>query len=141
MFALSASEVSTYQRDGFLVRRSVFSRDELKDLQLAAEHAAATVTKLTTSGRDTGTYDDDRPHMPIQSYELDGKRFRDIGYLTVQFEVGEDRTNDIRVIEPVRCLSKCVVGLLQDNMIYVHRSMNWMSALIDLLTIQDLHSP
>jgi hypothetical protein len=101
MEALSRNELEAYQRDGFLVRQNVFKEAELQQLRSAAEHCATAATGLSALSEGTATYDLSRPNMPVRPYELDGNRFVDIGYLTVQFEHGENKPHDVRVIEPV----------------------------------------
>ena len=99
--SLSHVELELYQRDGFLVRKSLFTESELQQLRSAAEKCAIAGAELSALKTGTATYDKSRPNMPVRPYDLDGNRFVDIGYLTVQFEHGENTTNDVRVIEPV----------------------------------------
>ncbi len=70
-YGLTGDELAAYRKDGFLVRRSVFDESELRRLRDAVESAVL----LASRPADTG-----RPCL------LDGKRFVDVGGMTVQFE-------------------------------------------------------
>ena len=70
-FALSKAELDAYRRDGFLVRERVFIEAEVARFQAAAEAAAARAQAVSDSGR---------------TYHLDGRRFVDVGSMTVQYE-------------------------------------------------------
>jgi hypothetical protein len=94
---LSAAEKCSYRADGFLIRRAVFASEEVSGLIAAVESAAARAVALSEQGRE---------------YILDGKRFVDIDYTTVQFEPEADQT--VRVIEPVHELDGRLDALLDD---------------------------
>lgn len=96
--SLSDAELQSYRRDGFLIRRSVFSQREVESLQQAAENAARSAHSSCTDGR---------------TYILDGKRFVDVGHMTVQFEHSIS-SEEIRVIEPVHELDAAFDALLDD---------------------------
>ena len=83
---LTKEEQECWQRDGFFIRESVFSPAELETLRSAARLAEKTAQELSNQG---------------DTYFLDGKRFVDIGSLTVQFEHEAPDCERVRVIEPV----------------------------------------
>lgn len=83
--SLTAKELQSYQEDGFLIRPAVFTDQETDALRAAAENACQVAIKQASEG---------------QTYHLDGKRFVDINYWTVQFEYETERQS-VRVIEPV----------------------------------------
>ena len=95
---LTGAEAFRYNRDGFLVRRAVFSPDETTELRNAAERAVERAAAISESGK---------------TYILDGKRFVDAGFVTIQFEhaVGSET---IRVIEPVHHLDPGLESLVDD---------------------------
>ena len=95
---LSDIELSTYQREGFLIRTSVFSREELESFRMAAERACEAARDQSKQGK---------------TYILDHKRFVDIGHLTVQFE-HQPETELVRVIEPVNELEAQFDRLIDD---------------------------
>jgi len=97
-FELSKTELLSYRTNGFLIRENVFSATEVIALQHAAERAVDKVVELCKTGK---------------SYILDGKRFVDIDYLTVQFEPGVDN-DQVRVIEPVNELDPDLDQLVVD---------------------------
>ncbi len=97
---LNADEKRSYRTDGFLIRRAVFAPDEIAALRDAVERAAERAVALSETGRE---------------YILDGKRFVDIDYTTVQFEPDSDQT--VRVIEPVHELDDQLEALLDDSRI------------------------
>jgi phytanoyl-CoA hydroxylase len=96
--ALTSSEAHLYERDGFVVRHDVFSQGEADALRRAVERAAAAAQRLSESG---------------DTYVLDGKRFVDAGYTTIQFERAP-ATDTIRVIEPVHHLDPALDALIDD---------------------------
>ncbi len=96
--SLSETELQSYRRDGFLIRTSVFSAREVEVLQNAAENAAGRAYSSCADG---------------QTYILDGKRFVDVGHMTVQFEHSSN-SQQIRVIEPVHQLDSAFDALLDD---------------------------
>jgi len=96
--AFSAEELARYRRDGFLVRERLFTPGEVTRFQAAAEHAAARVHAACGQGH---------------TYLLDGKRFVDIGHMTVQFE-HTPGSELIRVIEPVHELHGDFDALIDD---------------------------
>ncbi len=95
---LSTTELARYRADGFLVRERVFSEAETRTLRQAAERAAAAARALSEDGR---------------TYHLDGKRFVDAGYVTVQFEHTPD-SSTIRVVEPAHELDGALAALVDD---------------------------
>jgi ectoine hydroxylase-related dioxygenase (phytanoyl-CoA dioxygenase family) len=98
---LSQDELETYQKDGFLVRSSVFSKAEISALASAAVEAAERAHELKNKGH---------------TYILDGKRFIDYQSITVQYEPFEMDQN-IKVIEPVHSLAENLVQLINDSRI------------------------
>ncbi|MBV1878774.1 MAG: phytanoyl-CoA dioxygenase family protein [Pseudomonadales bacterium] len=98
LFSLNQSEMNQYARDGFLIRPAVFNSAELVTFRSAAERAVAVAYERCHDGH---------------TYILDGHRFVDSDYLTVQFEHQLD-SDTIRVIEPVHELDP-VLETLVDN--------------------------
>lgn len=96
--SLSDDEIHQYQSDGFLVRESVFSPEEIAELGDAVEQAVERALVLINQG---------------QTYLLDGKRFVDADYLTVQFEHGPD-SETVRVIEPAHQLEPRLQAVVDD---------------------------
>jgi len=97
-FGLTEGELLSYQQNGYLVRENVFSDTEVMALRQAAERAVDKAVSLCESGK---------------TYILDGKRFVDVGHLTVQFEPGVDNTQ-VRVIEPVNELDQGLDQIVVD---------------------------
>jgi hypothetical protein len=97
-FLLSTEERHQYEQDGFLVRRSVFTLDEVENLRAAAEDACDKAVSMCSDGK---------------TYILDGKRFVDVGYTTIQFEHAAG-SNIARVIEPVHELNSELDKLIDD---------------------------
>ena len=95
---LTSSEQLSYHQDGYVVRENIFSKTEVVKINDALERAASKALLLSK----TGTV-----------YHLDGKRFVDSNYLTVQFEPGLD-SETIRVIEPAHQLDKELKELTED---------------------------
>jgi len=95
---LNAREQRCYQRDGFVIRESVFAGEEVAELCQAAERAAVRAAELAADGK---------------SYVLDGNRFVDSGHVTVQFEHAAD-SETVRVIEPVHELDARLGALVDD---------------------------
>jgi len=83
--SLSPAELAQYKRDGFVSRESVFSKAEIAKLRRATDEAIKQAVELSHTG---------------QTYILDGKRFVDEGYVTVQFEHSPG-SETVRVLEPV----------------------------------------
>ena len=86
MTALTKKEREAWQQDGFFIRESVFTASELESLRALALEAEQTAQRMSLEG---------------DTYFLDGKRFVDIGALTVQFEHESPVCERVRVIEPV----------------------------------------
>lgn len=97
-YCLSAEELTSYRQHGYLIRREVFSGDELLTLREIVELAVSSAYELAQDG---------------ETYHLDGKRFVDIGPMTVQFEHAID-SDTIRVIEPVHHLHPGLEALVDD---------------------------
>jgi hypothetical protein len=95
---LTSKEESFYKREGFLVRENIFSKSEVFKINDALERAALKALLLSRKGT---------------AYHLDGKRFVDSDYLTVQFEPGLD-SETIRVIEPAHQLDEELRELISD---------------------------
>ena len=96
--SLSKEELFTYRQHGYLIRERVFTLSELSELTASAERAVALAHNQSATGK---------------SYHLDGKRFVDIGKMTVQFEPG-DKGEIIRVIEPAHHLDALLEELVGD---------------------------
>ncbi|MDG1204767.1 MAG: phytanoyl-CoA dioxygenase family protein [Pseudomonadales bacterium] len=96
--SLTAEEQRLYERDGFLIRASVFSAEEIKTLRAAAEDACRKAVAMCSDGK---------------TYILDGKRFVDVGHTTIQFEHAAD-SNTARVIEPIHELNSQLDQLIDD---------------------------
>jgi len=96
---LTPKEKSSYKKDGFLVRENIFSKSEVFKINEALERAASKALILSQKGT---------------AYHLDGKRFVDSDYLTVQFEPGLD-SETIRVIEPAHQLDEELRELITDQ--------------------------
>ncbi len=97
-YSLSSIEKEQYRRDGFVVRESVFDDDELVRLSIATEEAVARAWALSQQG---------------ETYILDGKRFVDVDYLTVQFEPTPG-SETIKVVEPAHQLHADLDTLVDD---------------------------
>ncbi|MFN3235901.1 MAG: phytanoyl-CoA dioxygenase family protein [Pseudomonadales bacterium] len=100
MYHLTTEEQASWLEDGFLVRAGMFTPAEveaLRDAAIAAEQAAV---ERSRAGK---------------TYFLDGKRFVDEGYLTVQFEHHDPATDLVRVIEPVHELHPRFDELIDDH--------------------------
>ncbi|MEM8768647.1 MAG: phytanoyl-CoA dioxygenase family protein [Pseudomonadota bacterium] len=98
---LSAAELAAYRADGYLIRPSVFNAREVDRFRAAAEEASERAIAASTAG---------------QTYHLDGKRFVDVGPMTVQFE-HTPGSELVRVIEPVHELSDAFGQLIRDERI------------------------
>ncbi len=99
--SLTEEELFSYRRDGFLIREKVFPEAELPQLRDAVEQAVAKAFGQVAGGK---------------TYHLDGKRFVDVGSMTVQFE-HRPGTDTIRVIEPVQHLHETLQALVRDHRI------------------------
>lgn len=95
---LTPEEISAYDLDGFIIRESVFLPAEVTALCEAAERAVTVAARLASHGK---------------SYTLDGNRFVDADYLTVQYEHSQT-SETIRVIEPVHELDDVLDALVDD---------------------------
>lgn len=96
--ALNSEELARYTREGYVVRESVFTDDELEELRGAIERAAEKAVSQVDQGK---------------TYMLDGKRFVDINGMTIQFEHTRNSETP-RVIEPVAGLEPRLNQLLHD---------------------------
>ncbi|MDA7718307.1 phytanoyl-CoA dioxygenase family protein [Pseudomonadales bacterium] len=97
--ALTEAEIQAYQSQGFILRRSVFSRVEIEQFNAAIDRLAAAVIAQSHEG---------------QEYRLDGRRFVDLDSQTLQFEPAPFE-QDLRVLEPAHPLSSAVLTLLKDT--------------------------
>ena len=95
---LTAQELEDYRRDGYLIRPGIFNAEEVASFQQAAEIASARAHAACSEGR---------------TYHLDGKRFVDVGHMTVQYEHSPG-SELIRVIEPVHELAGAFDQLIDD---------------------------
>jgi ectoine hydroxylase-related dioxygenase (phytanoyl-CoA dioxygenase family) len=97
-YGLTAEELSFYRTHGYLIREDVFSMDEIAALRDSVEAAVACAHRQAADGR---------------TYFLDGKRFVDVGPMTVQYE-HEAGSETVRVIEPVQHLDPGINALVRD---------------------------
>jgi ectoine hydroxylase-related dioxygenase (phytanoyl-CoA dioxygenase family) len=95
---LSAAERDRYAADGFLVRAACLDAKEIAVFADAAERAAERALAACAGGR---------------TYVLDGRRFVDVGFRTVQFEGAPD-PEAIKVVEPVCDLDADLDALRRD---------------------------
>jgi len=95
---LSSEEILHYEARGYLVRHSVFSKDEITGLRHAIERAETNARHLSATGK---------------TYFLDGKRFVDSQGSTLQYE-HEAQSEDLRVIEPIHIFDTEIDALLDD---------------------------
>jgi len=98
LHALSSIEVNNYKKNGFFIRKNVFTEQEVSRFIKAVEMAVIKARELAKEGT---------------TYILDSKRFIDIGNLTVQFEP-KSNNQSIKVIEPANQLSKVLDRLVRD---------------------------
>ena len=101
---LSTEELAHYRTEGYLIRPAVFNASETEALRCGAERAVQVAHQLAETG---------------SNYYLDGKRFTDNGYVTIQFEHESAASNTIRVIEPVDHLDPSLTALATDPRITV----------------------
>jgi len=94
-------EKKTYKREGYLVRKNVFTVEEVLLINEALERATSKALALSNGGKD---------------YYLDGKRFVDFKYMTVQFE-NDPKKQVIKVIEPAHHLDKYLEEVIKDQRI------------------------
>jgi ectoine hydroxylase len=104
-FFLTEGEVSDYRSSGFLLKESVFSDLELAGFRSAAEQVERETLELINEGAEHA--------RKVQPYTLDGNRFADIDFITVQFEHGVNNQS-VRVIEPVNELSERFNALIDE---------------------------
>lgn len=97
-YALSRQELAQYAADGFCVRADIFPPEQMKALLAAIAAATQRAHALAEAGA---------------TYELDGKRFVDVGCVTLQYE-HQTGSDELRVIEPVNELN-AVLDELFDN--------------------------
>ncbi|MEE4361907.1 MAG: phytanoyl-CoA dioxygenase family protein [Pseudomonadales bacterium] len=95
---LTPAEARAWREEGYFVRREQFGADELARLRDAADAAERTAIDACADGR---------------SYLLDGRRFVDVGPVTVQFEQAPDRPV-VKVIEPVSEIEPAFSALIDD---------------------------
>jgi hypothetical protein len=96
--ALTQIELDGYQGRGFAVRRSVFSSEEIAQLNAVIDRVEQAVVRQSHLGRE---------------YIIDGRRFIDLDAHTLQFEPAPF-DNDLRVLEPAHPLSADLLALLMD---------------------------
>lgn len=95
---LSANELQDYRSEGLLIRHNVFNTAEIEALRQAVTRACATATAQVVAG---------------VTYQLDGKKFVDIGASTLQYEHAED-SHALKVVEPVTLLDHELDALSDD---------------------------
>ena len=96
--ALRPEEARAYLKDGFFVRRSVFSRAELRELHDAAECVAELAASASQS--EVG-------------YDIDGNRYVDTVDATLQFEHHRG-SKTLRVVEPFHHFDPRFDALIDD---------------------------
>jgi ectoine hydroxylase len=121
---LSDTELQQYREEGFFVRESVFSTEDLDRFRMAAERvvaaaaeSSAAVTLPATDDLSVDASDASEIEIRLEEtdsdYRIDGNRYVETGDATVQFEHdGESQT--IRVIEPFHHLDPVFDELVQD---------------------------
>ena len=97
--SLSPEELESYRQDGYLIRPAIFGEPEIGRFREAAELAVERAAAAVRAGN---------------TYHLDGKRFVDVGHMTVQFEHSPG-SELIRVIEPVHELAPAFDALIDDQ--------------------------
>jgi hypothetical protein len=97
---LTQEELGAWERDGFIVRESVFPGSELGELRDAAERCAS-LAEAAVGESGTG-------------YAIDGNRYHDLQLSTVQYEHAED-TRTLRVIEPFHHFDPRLDALIDDS--------------------------
>jgi hypothetical protein len=95
---LTAAERRAYEEDGFFIRPSVFSPDELELMRAASE---AVVERAAAAGA--------KGH----EYRIDGNRYVEGEAETIQYEHGEE-ARTIRVIEPFHHLHPIFDEMIDD---------------------------
>ncbi len=95
---LSAAERRAWHRDGFFLRRAVFSAAELDLLRAGAECAAARAEAAARHG---------------EEYSVDGNRYCEAGGATLQYEHAPG-SRTLRVIEPFHHLDARLDALIDD---------------------------
>lgn len=99
-WGLSPREHAEYAEQGCFVRRDQFTPAEIEVLSAAVEAAAERARlECGTTGH---------------AYELDGRRFVDLGHVTVQFEPAP-HTDAIKVIEPVHEFDPVLERLISEE--------------------------
>ena len=96
--SLTSEESQQYETDGFFLRESVFDESEINELRETTELAVKHAKKLSEQGH---------------TYFLDGKRFVDTDYVTVQFEHNSG-SETVRVVEPAHQLEPGLEALVDD---------------------------
>ncbi len=99
---LTPDERLAWERDGFFVRRGVFTPPELERLRAAAERVAE---QCHAAAREDG-----------DSYHIDGNRYHEAAGSTIQFEHAPG-SQTIRVIEPFHHLDDELDRLIDDERI------------------------
>ena len=99
--ALSVREWRRWRRDGFFVRRDVFAEPTLELLRNAVDRVGA----LATTWLDRGV-----------NYEVDGRRFLDVGPTTLQYERSDPPEVAVtpRVLEPAHHLDTDLDAVVDD---------------------------
>ncbi len=95
---LSAAERRAWHRDGFFVRRAVFSAPELEALRAGAERVAARAEAAACQG---------------EHYSVDDNRYCEAGGATLQYEHAPG-SRTLRVIEPFHHLDARLDALIDD---------------------------
>ena len=99
--SLQSYEKKQYLEEGYLVRKNVFSFEEVFLINEALERATSKALEMSNEGK---------------SYCLDGKRFVDFKHMTVQFE-NDSKKQVIKVIEPAHHLDEYLEEVIKDQRI------------------------
>lgn len=97
--ALGGEELEHYRREGYVVRKGVFSEEELEAMRAAAERVVARAEAQARAPRD--------------AYDIDGNRYVEADRSTLQYE-HTPGSHTIRVIEPFHFLDPVFDELIED---------------------------
>lgn len=96
---ITASERRAWEQDGFFLRRSVFTADEIEAFRAGAERCVARIHDALLDAN--------------EHYAIDGNVYHEAGGSTVQLE-HQPGSQTIRVIEPFHHLDDCLNALIDD---------------------------
>ena len=96
--ALTEVELQSFETQGYILRRGVFSSEEIEQLNAVIDLLASAVVARSHEGHE---------------YHIDGRRFVDLNDQTLQFEPAP-LEQALRVLEPAHPLSSALLTLLKD---------------------------